>query len=301
MVRCAILLLIPLLLMGAGCSRQGPIDLPALEGKARAGEAAAFRELVGLLAVAENDVDNRAYAILTGMGQASVPFLRERLDTPDDRQREFLLGALGTLKVAEAVPEIAAILGDGRLQRRYVAAWALGEIGDPRALPALLAALDEEKGEVRRYATRSLIKFNREAVPALLAHLPTASPASEAAAIRALGDIGDGRALDSLLERVAGENRGEVFLALGKLKDPRAEKALTDGLRDPDWRVRMNAAMALGPVGSSASIPHLKKGLADEVMVVREWSARSLEMITGSHVTYRNERGEEVAPYSIYH
>ena len=109
------------------------------------------------------------------------------------------------------------------------------------------------------------------------------------------------RSLSPLLARVAGVNRDEVFLALGKLKDPRAETALLKGLADPDWKVRMNAAMALGPIGSAAAVAPLKKTLEDEVHVVREWSARSLEVITGQHLKYRNEKGEYVTPYTIYH
>jgi hypothetical protein len=52
-----------------------------------------------------------------------------------------------------------------------------------------------------------------------------------------------------------------------------------------------------GPEAATA----LGKILEDEVQVVREWAARSLEMITGRHVEYRDEKGEYVLPYSIYH
>ena len=45
----------------------------------------------------------------------------------------------------------------------------------------------------------------------------------------------------------------------------------------------------------------LRKTLEDDVHVVREWSARSLEVITGQHLKYRNEKGEYVTPYTIYH
>ncbi len=48
----------------------------------------------------------------------------------DKQQREYVIAALGTLKVADAVPAISTVLADQTLERRYVAAWALGEIGD---------------------------------------------------------------------------------------------------------------------------------------------------------------------------
>jgi HEAT repeat protein len=63
----------------------------------------------------------------------------------------------------------------------------------------------------------------------------------------------------------------------------------------------MNAATALGPIGSIQQAEALEVLLEDEVNVVREWAARSLEMMTGKRYTYRNEAGEYVQPYNIYH
>jgi HEAT repeat protein len=295
-----LLIFIAVLLLAA-CAERGPLDLEALSGKARGGDAAAFRELVSLLAVADNGVSGRAYAILVEIGEPAIPFLAERIAAADNEQREHVIAALGNLKVARAVPEIARVLADRKLGRRYIAAWALGQIGAPEGVPALVAALDDDDAEVRKHATRSLIKLNQAAVPALIDALPKASPRAEAGAVRALGDIADPRALEPLLARAEGPNRPEVILALGKLKDRRAESALIGGLVDPDWRVRMNAAMALGPVGGPACVAPLRRTLEDEVHVVREWSARSLEVVTGQHVKYRNDKGEYVLPYSIYH
>lgn len=293
--------ILSMLLLLTACPQEGALDLEGLEGRARGGEPAAFRELVSLLANAGNDVNSRVYAMLLELGSDATPYLLEEVASGDRERREHVIAALGTLKVREAVEPIALVLADRTLGRRYIAAWALGEIGDPRGIPALISALDDEDDEVRKYATRSLIKHNRAAVPPLIAYLETAPPRGEGGAVRALGDIGDGRALEALLARVSGPSRLDVLLALGKLKDPRAEAALIGGLSDANWQVRMNAAMALGPLGGAAAVPPLEKTLEDEEHVVREWSARSLEMITGRHITYRNERGEYVAPYHIYH
>lgn len=296
-----ILAVILVVLTLAACSERGPIDLPGLEGRARGGDATSVAKLVQLLQIADNDVSDRAYRILVDLGDKAVPSLLPQVGSADLEQREHVIAALGNLKVKQAVPGIIKVLGDTSLGRRYVAAWALGEIGDPAAVPALVKALDDRDAEVRKQATRSLIKFNRQAVPALLTALPQASDRAAGGMIRALGDISDPRALDALLAQVEGPNRNDVFIALGKLRDHRAEKALIAGLADPDWQVRMNAAMALGPLGGPEAAKALKGTMEDDVHVVREWSARSLEMITGHHVKYRNEKGEYVLPYAIYH
>ena len=296
-----LLLLFVMLASLVACQETRPIDLPGLEGRAKGGDADACRELVGLLALQENAVNDRAYAILVALGQEAIPYLAEGLNSNDRIQREYVVAALGTLQATDEVDAIIAILSDSRLERRYVAAWALGEIGHPAGVAPLIAALGDRDAAVRRYATRSLIKYNQEAVMPLLAALPTAGSEAEAAIIRVLGDVGDARALPQLLQRSAGEHRAEVFMALGKLKDPAAEQALVEGLADEDWKVRMNAAMALGPLGSEHSVAPLRKTLEDPERVVREWSARSLEMILGTRVLYRDQHGEMVPPYNVYH
>lgn len=288
-------------LLLAGCARDAAIDLEGLAAKARGGDRTAVVKLVDLLARKDGKVAEQAYPAVVGVGTAAVPALLAKVGAVDRQQREYVIAALGTLKAAEAVTPVGRVLGDRSLERRYVAAWALGEIAAPEGIPSLLAALDDPNAEVRRYATRALIKINRPAVGPLVEHLRAATGESAAGAIRALGDIADPTALDALLAHAAGPQRAEVFLALGKLRDSRAEAVLIKGLDDADWRARMHAAMALGPLGGAEAAAPLHATLDDEVHVVREWSARSLEMVTGQPVLYKNSKGEMVRPYNVYH
>ena len=285
----------------AGCSRDTAVDLESLAGRAKSGDRAAIVKLVDLLATPEGKVAEQAYPAVVAAGAEAIPVLLEQVGTTDRQLREYVIAALGSLKAAQAVAPLGRVLADRTLDRRYVAAWALGEIGRPEGISALIGALDDPNGEVRRYATRALIKLNRPAVEPLIAHLRTASGESAAGAIRALGDIADPAALDVLLRHAAGAQRSDAFLALGKLRDPRAEATLIRGLNDSDWQARMNAAMALGPLGGPRAAAALKRTLNDEVHVVREWSARSLEMMTGQPVLYKNSKGEMVRPYNVYH
>jgi len=289
------------LLVFSACTAEPILNLEELEANARGGDPQAIVQLVGLLAAEEPGLSDRIYSIVVDLGERAVPALLPRVQDENKQVREYVIAALGTLKVVDAIPSVSVVLEKKTLERRYVAAWALGEIGDARAVPSLLAALDDENSEVRRYATRGLIKLNKAAVIPLLDYLTDAKGEGAAAAIRAVGDIADKRALDTLLVQVKGEQRAEAFLALGKLRDARAESALLAGLEDDDSLVRMNAAMSLGPLGGPAAAAALSKTVEDEVHVVREWSARSLEMITGKPVLYRNSHNEYVRPYQVYH
>lgn len=293
-----VVLILALLLATSGCNPGGSLDLPGLEGRARGGDPAALDKLVGLLG--DPALADRIYPVLLDLGSPAAPALLARVGSRDAREREYVIAALGTLRVGAAVAPIAAVLADKSLERRYVAARALGELGDPAGVPALIGALDDDNAEVRRTATRALARIHRAAVEPLIAALPEAPPRAASGMIRALGDIGDRRALDALLAQAEGPCRAEALLALGRLRDPRAEATLIAGLADADWQVRMNAAMALGPVGSPRAAEALRVNLDDEVTVVREWAARSLETLTGMPQLYRNGRGDLVAPENLY-
>lgn len=295
------LLVVLCLIVLSACTADPALDLDQLEANARGGDQSAIASLVGLLSAKDPGIADRVYATLVEVGERAVPLLIEHVKSDDKQLREYAIAAMGTLKVDAAVSPISSILARDDLERRYVAAWALGEIGGDAAIPALLGALADQNNEVRRYATRALIKQNKVAVMPLIDYLNGAQGEGAAAAIRALGDIADKRALDVLLIQAQGDQRAEAFLALGKLRDSRAESALVAGLLDTDSQVRMNAAMALGPLGGPTAAEALSVTLEDEVHVVREWSARSLEMITGKPVHYRNSQDEYVRPYQVYH
>ncbi|NCO50895.1 MAG: HEAT repeat domain-containing protein [Deltaproteobacteria bacterium] len=296
-------LLLVFLLLLAGCQQTTePVALDELAANARAGNSQALEQLVAMLGEGGERTNDRVYALLLEIGDVAVPALLSAVSSNDRIQREFAIAALGNFKAKTAVAPIGVVLENPQLGRRYVAAWALGEIGGSAAVPPLVRALADSDEEVRKFATRSLIRLNRQALPPLLEFLrQPQSPVATTAAVRALGDIADPAALEVLLPLLKSPARAEVVTALGKLKDPRSVEALVAVLRDPDWQVRMNAATALGPIGTEQQAPALEKLLEDDVNVVREWAARSLEMMTGRRYTYRNEAGENVQPYNIYH
>ena len=201
-----------LLLALSACQQSNePVDLQALAGKARGGDNGALSKLVDLLAVDANGVNDQVYTIVTELGAGAVPALLKKVNSADKAQREHVIAALGSLRAQEAIAPISQVLGDKSLGRRYVAAWALGEIGEVGGIPALLSALNDDDAEVRKYATRALIKLNQSAVEPLIAYLATAPPQGGAGAIRALGDIADPRSLNPLLAQVNGANREEVL------------------------------------------------------------------------------------------
>ena len=61
---------------------------------------------------------------------------------------------------SQTIPFLGEALNDPNFLRRWEAAKALGEIGDPKAAPFLIKALEDEKFDVRWLAAKGLIDMN---------------------------------------------------------------------------------------------------------------------------------------------
>lgn len=284
----------------AGCGRvekEKPLEL--VIAAAKAGDAAATRDLVRRFAHPDPLVSEKAWEAVVALGDAAEPALIEGLSAADPTVAEFCAGALGGRSSKAALEPLMKALKNWPV-RRYVAAWALGEIGDPRAIPALVSALGDRDVEVRKYAARSLTKFGKEATDALLKALDDPSEQTRRYAVRALGEIQDPRSADTLLAMAGKVDRAVHLWALGRLGDRRGFETVAAAVTDPDRIVRLTAIQALNDLGDERAVPVLTRALDDPEWMIREWAARGLENVTGNRHHYRNQRGEEVYPYSLY-
>jgi HEAT repeat protein len=119
----------------------------------------------------------------------------------------------------------------------------LGRLGMPAALPILVAALEAEDAAVRQEAITAIGRLDgeaAEAVPALIEQLRSDHQPMAYRAAWALGDIGDRRAIEPLLEmlRHAPDRRTRLIALqnLRRLADPQAAEevaALITG-EDPE-------------------------------------------------------------------
>ncbi len=192
-------------------------------------------------------------------------------------------------RAADAAPALIALLPqrqkDAELRQR--AAVALGLIGTPTAdiVPALVAALKDEKPEVRQGAAEGLAWMGppaREAVPALVTALKDEAADVVTAACTALARVGDTGAAPALLlalqsrhDKVA-NSAGEALWHLAA-KDRAVVPALillVKGVRKETLRVR-NLLASLGPT----AVPDLITALHDDDAAVRQAAAEVLGMI----------------------
>ncbi|MEN6517395.1 MAG: HEAT repeat domain-containing protein [Methanospirillum sp.] len=186
---------------------------------------------------------------------------------------------MARLKEHRDIAALERLLERGDPSVRHLAAVALGDLGDPAALDALLAALagPDEEG-VRWRAAEGLARLGGPAVAGLATLAEDGDPDVRWKAIVALGDIGDPRAGPALRARLADSDRfvrGRAVSALARLGAP-CLPLMFDALADPDPRVRQGAAEVLGLLGDPAGVDGLLQALRDPTESVRRAAAVAL-------------------------
>jgi HEAT repeat protein len=255
-----------------------------------------------------------------------------RPDRPEALAAAAIIGALGTRvrgTIEDDVAFLSAVLASETSLVRRTALEALATIGSALGVEAVAFALTDEEREVRLTAVRALGRLRSSdgsaAGIAQLLELVGRSEEDEelaAAAIRAVGDAGDPRAL-GVLRPMARTGAPMVAVAaveaLATMGDPRRIDSLTAALSHTDaevvkaalralagerdvrvaahigacldhqaWDVRRLAADLLGNIGGETAIELLRAKLANESeLLVKDAVHRALIEIEGGSAVRR--------------
>jgi HEAT repeat protein len=198
-----------------------------------------------------------------------------RLASRDPKVRLQAVDDLAKERNPRAVPPLIALLArNPQRDPRVAAAYALGFIGDRRALEPLVAALGDAHAGVRQAAAL--------AIGAIGQHENRGSFVSQARAAGVKGSpviVGYEGAIAGLaaaLSDPAREVRLTAADSLGKLGDQRGVQPLMEVLADPVPEVRSMAACALSALCDRRSVPPLLSALGDGDAAVRRASVRAL-------------------------
>lgn len=173
-------------------------------------------------AIDQTTPGEQAAAALVAIGSAAYDALARSLEAPPWIARSNAAWALGAMRNPAAVPLLERTLRDSEAPVRTRSAWALGALRGADAVPALIDALKDSDAGVREQVAW------------------------------ALGAIRDHRAVDGLVSALRDTSAGvraQAAWALGAIRDPRAIDPLTKCLKDADAHVRRQAAWALGAIG----------------------------------------------------
>ncbi|GAB4433683.1 MAG: hypothetical protein OHK0040_04380 [bacterium] len=281
-------------------------EIEEYQRAAKAGEKGAIKKLLKLLEYPDEEIKVKAYSGLIEAPKDKKEFIEDKLiamlkEKSDDATKEFVVGLLGKLKSKKAVPVLKELGKDKTFRRRYVVFSAFGEIQDESVVEDVIEALSDPLEDVRKYASRALIKLGPKAIPKMMEKMPQSNDAVKGYLIRAFGELRNNQPEDLLIKEIEGANKLDVIWALGKLGKEKSLPVLLNLTKSPDYKVRIQACQALGDLNLKEAIPVLKTALNDKEVLVREWAARSLELLTGERTLYRDEKGKLALPYNIYH
>jgi HEAT repeat protein len=148
------------------------------------------------------------------------------------------------------------------------------------ALPAIEMALRSGSSSVCAAAVDALGRLgDARALRSVIGALRSADPAVCVAAVDALRRLGDAQAVEPLIQALrhrSSQVRLAAVEALGHLRQPPAVEPVRALLADPDWGVRREAAEALGKLRDRRGLEALTQSLGDADGDVREAAANSL-------------------------
>ena len=202
--------------------------------------------------------------------------------------------ALGKIKGDDVVePLIKALEDDKRAVVRKSAAWALGEIVNPKdkIIPALEDALrHDDRGIVRNEAAVALGKIKGAKVVDALVHALKKDKYETTRKSAAIGlrEVAFDDAVEGLVDVLkdqAGKEEekreteavlGEIVTALIKDGAMAVKKPLLSALESDDETVRKRAAHAIGTIADASALDALIDTLKDDSVIVRERAAALL-------------------------
>ncbi|HYR07977.1 MAG TPA: HEAT repeat domain-containing protein [Longimicrobium sp.] len=211
--------------------------------------------------VAATDVSaRRAYRdALVALDHVGVPLLEDMIGDERWFVVRNMVGILGEIRSADAVEHFRRTVehSDARVRRETIL--ALAKIGGEEAVPLLAKGLNDKEASLRAAAALGLgLTKLHVAVGPLLNRLPQETDAEvEVEIVRALGRVGDPRAVPVLAERASGGGffsriptpiRVEAVRALGELGGEPGRAVLQRLLRDrnPEVREAVLKAMSHG-------------------------------------------------------
>jgi hypothetical protein len=127
---------------------------------------------------------------------------------PEDRKNA--LKALSMVRGSEAVDPLITALEDENRYIRSAAAYALGNIGDARAVKPLLKGVKNNTWRIPRPEMKAIHKIGKPAVEPLLEELKNEDPEMRKWAAVALGGIKDSRAVEPLVTAIKKETNSKT-------------------------------------------------------------------------------------------
>jgi HEAT repeat protein len=219
----------------------------------------AVEPLIAVLRDSDRAVREAAVAALTAIGEPAVEPLGACLQDGNLAVQEYAAAILASIGDARATEGLIASLVSADWVVRMHAAKALGRIGEARAIPALLPLLQDKVKAVREEAGGALARLGPAAIPVLVGALAHPEWLVRLHAVESLGRTKSPEAVEPLLNLLFNDRdsslREDAVRALGEIGDARAVEFLLTALKEPGLRPLV--VDALGKIGDRRAVPAL--------------------------------------------
>jgi HEAT repeat protein len=219
----------------------------------------AVEPLIVVLRDSDRAVREAAIAALTAIGEPAVEPLGACLTDPNLTVQESAAAILASIGDARVVDALVAALAGADWVVRMHAARALGRIGETRAIPALMPLLQDKVKAVREETSGALARLGPAAIPVLVGALTHQEWLVRLHAVESLGKTKSPDAVEPLLRLLFNDRdsslREDAVRALGEIGDARAVEFLLTALKEPGLRPLI--AEALGRIGDRRAVPAL--------------------------------------------
>ena len=224
----------------------------------------AVAPLVSVLRDGDRAVRDAAIGALLAIGEPAVTPLGACLSDPVLAVQELASSALAAIADARVLAPLVTALESPDWIVRMHAAKALGRIRDPGTVTSLVPLLHDSVKAVREETSTALAAMGEAALSSLCAALTHAEWLVRLHAVEALGKTKSPEAVDPLLSVLFNDRdravREDAVRALGQIGDARAVEFLITAMKEPG--LRPLAVEALGRIGDRCAVPVLIDVLA---------------------------------------
>jgi len=215
--------------------------------------------LVSVLRDGDRAVRDAAIGALLAIGEPAVTTLGVCLSDPALTVQESASSVLATIADARVLAPLVKALASPDWIVRMHAAKALGRIKDPGAVAPLVPLLQDSVKAVREETSTALAAIGEAALSSLLGALTHAEWLVRLHAVEALGKARSPETVDPLLSVLFNDPdravREDAVRALGQIGDARAVEYLVTAMKEPG--LRPLAVEALGRIGDRRAVPVL--------------------------------------------
>ncbi|MFZ2960542.1 MAG: HEAT repeat domain-containing protein [Candidatus Ozemobacteraceae bacterium] len=223
------------------------------------------------------DIRDGCLLALVRIGDSAMNRLFGTISEIDDNQRYLIRRSMVKLG-SRVVEAMLRLFRSGKPEIMTFCAATLGEIGNPRAVPALIDGLSNDSWTVRRSCAYALGEVGERGVDRIAEALKSPNDDVRYWVTRILDSVGEA-GMPYLVKALSDKNKNIRFYAAKALRgssNPETVRHLIKALSDSSWSVRKIAAQSITRM-DGISIEHLLRNISNDNEDVRYWVGQILK------------------------